>query len=58
MARLRDKCLILMGTFVAHVQTMNVYKDLDQHYDLKLYDKRQHVSLIRGFFEYANLKMC
>ena len=37
---------------------MNVYKDLDQHYDFKLYDKRQHVSLIRGFFEYANLKMC
>ena len=45
-----------MGTFVAHAQTMNVYKDLDHHYDLKLYDKRQHLSLIRGFFEYANLK--
>ena len=36
---------------------MNVYKDLDQHYDSRLYDKRQHVSLIRGFFEYASLKM-
>ena len=37
---------------------MNVYEDLDQHYDFKHYDKRQHVSLIRGFFENANLKMC